>query len=427
MCRLRGGETQLNTNTTEADAGTTSASASLIRDRLTWTVYLQLAIYGYFLYAFTPSVNLLRDDEHISRAISGLHGTGLAVGAITAGIVAPRLSARIGRMRSIWLSLLVLCLGIGIFVSCNVVAVTIAGAIVAGFGGTIVVNLSAAVLTSHHGAKGGTAVTQANGFGSGIGIFAPLLISAAIAIGLGWRAGILVAVVLAIGVAAAFLRSDEAPAQTLDRDEPQLAGTRLGPLFWWSWGVLVMTTAIEFSMTIWTSDVLQNHDGLSKGTAATGVTAIVAGMTLGRLASTRFTARHSVDVLLLSVFGITIVGFAAFWATAIPVVGFAGLFVTGIGISLQFPLAITRLIGFSHGRADLATGYGSIGTGFSVALAPFGLGALADHIGSHTAMLVVPLFALLGIAGIAISHRPPQPVAPELVPVAIGDVPGILE
>ena len=80
---------------------------------MTWTAYLQLAIYGYFLYAFTPSVNLLRDDEHTSRAISGLHGTGLAVGAMVAGLVAPRLSARLGRMRSIWIALGILCVGIG--------------------------------------------------------------------------------------------------------------------------------------------------------------------------------------------------------------------------------------------------------------------------------------------------------------------------
>lgn len=428
MHRLCGGETQLSTNVVGAGAGGTSASASLIRDRLTWTVYLQLGIYGYFLYAFTPSVNLLRDDEGISRAISGLHGTGLAVGAMAAGLIAPRLSAHVGRMRSIWLSLLVLCVGIGIFVSCDVVAITIAGAIVAGLGGTVVVNLTAAVLTAHHGAKGGAAVTQANGLGSGVGIFAPLVISAAITLNIGWRAGILVAVAMAIAVAAVFLRPERDGAETLDRDKPELAGTKLGALFWWSWAVLVMTTAIEFSMTIWTSDVLQNHDGLSKGVAATGVTAIVAGMTLGRLASSRLTTRYSVDTLLFSVFGVTVVGFAAFWATAFPVVGFIGLFITGLGISLQFPLAITRLIGFSHERADLATGYGSIGTGFSVALAPFGLGALADHIGSHTAMLVVPVFAVLAFVGVAVSHRPRRLIAPTPVPVpAIGDVPGIVD
>jgi len=399
----------------------------LVRDRVTWTAYLQLAIYGYFLYAFTPSVNLLRDDEHTSRAISGLHGTGLAVGAMVAGLVAPRLSARLGRMRSIWIALGILCVGIGIFVSCDVVAVTILGAIVGGLGGTIVANLTSAVLTAHHGPKGGAAVTEANGFGSGVGILAPLLVSAAIAIGVGWRAGMLVAVVFAIGVTASLLRPGQTPHDAIDRDRPHAADARMGALFWWSWGVLVMTTAIEFSMTIWTSDVLQNHDGLSKGTAATGVTAIVAGMTLARFASTRFTTRLTVDVLMVSVFSITIVGFALFWATSSPVLSFVGLFVTGLGISLQFPLAITRLIGFSNGRADLATGYGSIGTGLSVAIAPFGLGALADHIGSHTAMLVVPAFVMIGIAGLAVSHRARPPVMPPIVPATIGDVPAIVE
>jgi fucose permease len=308
------------------------------------------------------------------------------------------------------------------------VSVTIAGAIVAGFGGTIVVNLSAAVLTSRHGAHGGTAVTEANGLGSGTGIFAPLLVSAAIAIGLGWRAGVLFAVVLAIVVAAVFLRPGDGFVDRVGHDEPALADARLGRLFWWSWAVIVMTTAIEFSMTIWTSDVLQDHDGLSKAAAATGVTAIVAGMTLGRLASGKLTSRYSIDALLVSVFAVTVVGFAIFWATPIAVIGFVGLFVTGLGISLQFPLAITRLIGYSNGRADLATGYGSIGTGFSVALAPFGLGAFADHVGSHTAMLVVPAFVALGIAGIAVSHRPRELGTPAMVPVAaIGDVPGIVE
>jgi fucose permease len=180
-------------------------------------------------------------------------------------------------------------------------------------------------------------------------------------------------------------------------------------------------------MTIWTSDVLQNHDGLSKGTAATGVTAIVSGMTLARFASSRLATRYTVDVLMVAVFGITVVGFAVFWATSIPLLAFVGLFITGLGISLQFPLAITRLIGYSHNRADLATGYGSIGTGFSVALAPFGLGALADHIGSHTAMLVVPVFALLGIAGIAISHRAQPPEMPAVPQMVIGDMPAVLE
>ena len=155
--------------------------------------------YGYFLYAFTPSVTLLRDDEHISRAISGLHGTGLAVGAMLTAVVGPRLIARIGRARTLWIAIAILSLGVLVFISCDVVVVTISGAVIAGIGGTLVINITTAVLTAHHsGAAGGAAVTQANGFSSGCGIVAPLLVGGAVSIGIGWRAGLAVTVVYAV-------------------------------------------------------------------------------------------------------------------------------------------------------------------------------------------------------------------------------------
>ena len=425
MYRLRRREVVLTNNhpDIDGDAGT-STSPSFVRDRLTWTIYCQLAIYGYFLYAFTPSVTLLRDDEHTSRAVSGLHGTGLAVGAMLTAVLAPRLIRRFGRARMMWAALAIMSAGVIVFVSCSVVAVTIGGALLAGFGGTLVLNISVAVLTAHHaGAAGGAAVTQANGLGSGCGIFAPLLVGGAVSIGIGWRSGVLVTVVLAITVAAIFGRRVDVNAIPSAKEHDVATGSRrLSREYWRACFVLVMTNAVEFSMTIWSSDVLKNHDGLSKGTAATGVTAIVTGMTIGRLSSSRLALRYSADALLLCVFGLTIAGFGVFWISTNPVLAFVGLFVVGLGISLQFPLAITRAVGFSDGRPDLATSYAAFGGGFAVGAAPFGLGALADHIGSHTAMLVVPMFVALGVIGVVTARRPPKAVVAPAVPIAFGDV-----
>jgi MFS family permease len=403
-----------------------AAPGRLVRDRLTWMTYLQLAIYGYFLYAFTPSVTLLRDDEHTSRAVSGLHGTGLAVGAMLTAALGPRLISRFGRARMIWVALGILSLGVVIFVSCDVVAVTITGAVVAGFGGTLVINIAIPILTAHHhGAAGGAAVTQANGMSAACGILAPLLVGGAVAVGIGWRAGVLVTVVFAAAVAAFFasrVRPDAIPAAPVT---PHPEGRRMSREYWRACFVIVMTNAIEFSMTIWSSDVLTHHDGLSKGAAATGVTAIVSGMTVGRLSSGRATLRYRADTLLLFVFGVTIVGFGVFWVSANPVLAFVGLFVTGLGISLQYPLAITRTVGYSDGRPDLATAYAALGGGFAVGAAPFGLGALADHVGAHTAMTVVPVFVILGAIGVATARRPPRPVditvAAQTLPIVIGD------
>jgi fucose permease len=145
------------------------------------------------------------------------------------------------------------------------------------------------------------------------------------------------------------------------------------------------------------------------------VTAIVTGMTIGRLSSRRYTLRYTADTLLLFAFGVNIVGFGVFWISTNPVVAFAGLFIAGLGISLQFPLAITRAVGFSDGRPDLATAYAALGGGFAVGAAPFGLGALADHVGSHTAMTVVLAFVLLGAAGVVTARRPPVSVSAALM------------
>jgi MFS family permease len=369
----------------------------------------------------------LRDDEHTSRAISGLHGTGLAVGAMLTAALAPRLIARFGRARMMWAALAILCLGVVVFASCAVVAVTISGAVLAGFGGTFLLNISVAVLTAHHpGQAGNAAVTQANGLGSAAGIFAPLVISGAIAIGVGWRAGVLVVVLLAVIVASTFGRTAKPDAIAVKPPEPPRATGRLSFEYWRACFVLVMTTAVEFSMTIWSSDVLHNHDGLSKGTAATGVTAIVTGMTIGRLASGRLTLRYRADTLLLCVFGITMVGFGVFWVSTIPLLAYLGLFISGLGISLQFPLGITRAVDFSGGRPDVATAYVALGNGFAIAVAPFGLGAFADHVGSHTAMVVVPGFVVLAALGVVTARRPPKAVRASVGPVAVGDVHGTI-
>ena len=69
-----------------------SSADALHRDRLTWLVYLQLGCFGYFLYGFGPTVSLLRDEQGISRTLSGLHGDGARD-----GFAAQRVGGRTGR------------------------------------------------------------------------------------------------------------------------------------------------------------------------------------------------------------------------------------------------------------------------------------------------------------------------------------------
>ena len=90
-----------------------------------------------------------------------------------------------------WGGLVLMCLGIVIYVATDVLALTLAGAMLGAFGGSFVVVPVAAVLTDHHGKAGASAITEANAVAAGIGTVAPLVIGLTVATGLGWRAAML--------------------------------------------------------------------------------------------------------------------------------------------------------------------------------------------------------------------------------------------
>jgi hypothetical protein len=96
----------------------------------------------------------------------------------------------------LWGGLVTACAGVVLFCSTTALPVTLLGAFVATLGGSFVVS-SSTVLSDHHAAAGPAAVSEANAAAAGVGTFAPLVVGGAVAVGLGWRAGLLVALVLA--------------------------------------------------------------------------------------------------------------------------------------------------------------------------------------------------------------------------------------
>ena len=367
----------------------------LTRDRLTWLVYLQLGCYGYFLYGFGPAIPLLRLEQEVSRGVSGLHGTALAAGTLLTGVVFAKLTARFGRGAAMWLGVAGTCAGAVLLTASTALPVTLAGAFVAGFFGSIVVNGSAVILADRRSGGGPAAISEANATAAGIGLVAPLAIGLAVAQGLGWRLGLLMVVPLSAAVAVAF-RGVRAADHRAGLAEAPVVGRRLPGRYWLAWLVLVMCIAVEFCMTIWSSDVMAERTGVSSGAAATAVTAIGLGMFAGRLAGGRLALRFDTAHLLLAALALAGAGFAVFWLSTAAWAAWAGLVVCGLGISLHFPLGVTRAIALSGGRPDLAAGRVSWAAGLAVGFGPFGLGALADAVGTHRAFLLVP--ALLAAA-----------------------------
>jgi hypothetical protein len=73
--------------------------------------------------------------------------------------------------------------------------------------------------------------------------------------------------------------------------------------------------------------------------------------------------------------------------------------VLGLGNGTHFPLGMALSVAHSGGQPDLAMSRATYGLSIAFGGAPFALGVVADVVGPHTAILIVPAF-LVAAGGI---------------------------
>ena len=305
------------------------------RDRATLITYGQFAMYGWFLYAFGPSVPLLRDEYGVTSTVAALHATLIALASLLIGLGASRMVKHLGRGGSLRSGSILLIIGLLIYTSGHSLAVTMLGAFVAGLGGGVVVVFGNAHLSAHQGEAAPSALSEAAMMSAVFGMIAPLALGLGVAIGWGWRPGLMVA---ALGILALeLLRGPTTAFNDAEIPHDQIPEpVPLPHLFWWAWGVLVALLAF--------------------------------------------------------------VAFGAAWMSngALPIL--LALFATGCGVGLHWPLGISRAIRATNHQADRASARVAVGAGLASGGAPFILGALADAFGVHTAFLVVPVLLVIALA-----------------------------
>jgi len=381
--------------------GTTAAEPRLDRDFTTWVAYAQIAFFGYFLYDFNPTVALVRDENGWSRSVASLIGALFALGAITGGLTAGRLVRRFGRGALMRMGTALIVVGLVVYsAGGGLLPVLLLGGFVASLGGTFIMVGGNAFLTDHHGPASPRALTEAHGLATLAGLVGPLAIGGLVAVGLGWRAGLLASCVLLIAVE--FVRGRDlevydGPHGHPD-DEPGHAPR--GPLprrFWPALLVFACAVAVEFSLTLWGSDLLRERAGFGEAAAAAALVTIVGGMAVGRLGGGPVVTRYGAEHVLLGTIGLTFAGFVVAWLAASPVPMLIGLAVTGIGLGLQSPLAIGRVLTTTDGQVDRGAGLTSVAAGLASGIAPFVLASVADAVGVRTAFLLVPVFLVLAV------------------------------
>lgn len=388
----------------------------LRRTAVTWTSYAVLGYFGYLVAALGPVVAFLRHEQDLSYARGSLHFSAFAAGVVLAGVVGHRPVRRFGRAASLAAGVMGMSAAAAL-ITIPSPAVTLVSAVGLGIFGGLMLSGATSTLSRFHHEQRATALTEANVAACMFAIVAPLLIGALAATAVGWRSGVLIAVVAAPALLL-FLRRLSSAIDT--RGGPGTSGGeatgdsadtpgrgRLPARYWTFWVLLFLVDAIEFSVVFWAAPYLEHATSLSRPGAAAGVSIFIAGMLVGRLGGARLTRRPGREVpLLLAALVVAAVGFAAYRLPMAGLVAIAGLFVIGLGVANLWPLALALAVGTSPDRLDAAAARSSLAAGLAILIAPFVLGWLADRVGIIDAHWIVPVLLVAAAATLAAATWP---------------------
>ncbi|MEV4370773.1 hypothetical protein AB0J71_27150 [Nonomuraea sp. NPDC049637] len=390
---------------------TVSVPIRLVRDRPTWLIYFLLGTFATFVYGLSAALPLLRADQRTTATVAGLHGTAMAVGTIGAGLALPLLTRLLGRRSTCWFGLAGMNAGVLLVMVTSALPLTLLGYGLAGGFGSVMLYAAMAELSDHQGAAGPAALSEANAVGVLVGMVATFVLSQVAQSALGWRAALLVTPAVSVLLALSLGRSWPAPRGAGGGRDDAVAGQAVparegvGWRFHLAGGVLFCCVALEFSFNLWAADLFALRTGVPAAVAATGLTAFVSGMAAGRFAGAQLALRLPATPLLAGALGLMAFGWVLFWASTVPVLSYVGLALSGLGASLQFPLALSTLIAASGDRADRAAAASPVWAGAAMAIGPLLLGALADGYGTGNAFLLVPVVIGLAVAGVLMSSR----------------------
>lgn len=377
----------------------TASGVPFLRDRFTWLAYLMLAYYAYMQSALGPLMPFLAAELNMSYTVRGLHLSAFALGMIISGATADRLAHRLGRKRVFWLGGAGMAAGGLALVSLHTPPLTIAASLLMGTVGSFLLVMVQAGLSDHHGPQRSIALTESNVCASLASMLAPLVISQAEGLALGWR------VVMLLGAAAWLVMAITGYGVRIPPEPPRPAdrpGTaRLPRLFWIYWGVVFLAVSVEWSVVFWSPDFLERVVGLDRVTAAGGLTFFYLAAVIGRFFGSRLTRRVRPTRLLVGAALIVVLAFPVFLLARTSALALGALFAIGLGVANLFPLTLSAATTAGAAAANKASARTSLAAGLAILIAPQVLGSLADRIGMATAFALTGALPL-GVLGLVI-------------------------
>lgn len=377
-----------------------------ILDGSTLVTYAQLSVVALFIVGFGPIQALLREDQGTSRAISGLHASALAAAGIVAAVITPVLVERWGRSVVISLAAGTFSVGAVLFTLPLGPVWTISSVALTSMAtASMLINCSAFLL-DHQGPAGPASVTQANALAAASGILAPFLVGLSTALIFGWRSAVWLMALLMVFIELLRWNVRASFVTKYQKHRPNSPWKSFPKSMWFSVLLVAIFNSVELTTILWSVDLLTTRGGLSMTAAVAAVSAIPIGVLVGRVFGSRLAETRSVELLLRLGLATALVGFSLAWLGTGAIGITLGLFVVGIGISLNWPLGLSRVVMASGGRATQATSLASLAGGIALLTVPLSLGLMADQIGIHLAFLLLPFLLVIALLILVFGPRP---------------------
>jgi MFS family permease len=365
--------------------------------------YRDLGVVGYILYGVGAISPFLRDSLGLSDAQTGFHSSLVALGLLTAGLIADRADRRAGPSQVHSLAAVLGMAATLLLAWAPAFAVTLLASMLIGLTAGIFLGHVNGLLGTGGGPEARLHLVRANVFGIAGPFVVPIVIALGIALGVGWK----LVLVPSLALLALTLRDALRHGIPLaDRIAAAPTGGRLPRAYWVGWIRLATVVGVEFAVVFWAATLVQRGSGVSVGEATLAAGAFYLGMLLGRIALSvpslgeRPPAGLIRGGLLLALAG----SLVAWWASDVWL-GAAALLLAGVGVAGEYPLNVALALAAGRDAPGPATARLTLASGSAILVAPLVLGALADAVGLGLAWMVVPALCVVGLA-LSLTIRP---------------------
>ncbi|MEE4753542.1 MFS transporter [Pseudomonas alliivorans] len=346
-----------------------------------------------------PLMPFLRAEFSLDLRWTGLHFAAYALGLVLIGVPYRWLERRppvIGTGRIAISSIIVAS---GFFAMAAGLPMTLPGSVVLGFSGGLVMAVGQAMLGRRYGEQAAAKLVEAHIVAGLCVLGGALLVGAATALGLSWRAAPLLISAWALlmfcvpsDLHRTEARTTPATASTAASADA-LPAPRLTRLSLWA--LVILGISAEWGVGFWGAEYMKTHVQTSASVAATLMSLYFAGTVCGRLASS-FALRRLSPLSLLT----TVIFSAIATLLVLSLIqGLAGTavftFVLGACLGNFFPLILGSAMRVApHASSALST-QASQAVGVALLLAPFLLGLLSERIGVEAAFSLLIIYPLL--------------------------------